>query len=199
MSNQRPDGITPSQTVGPYFKYGLTPNGEYEWNDAFTNNLVTADTSGARIRVEGTVYDGDGAVIPDCMLEIWQADAQGRFSDPQDARAQPNSSFKGFGRVGTNAGGGYAFDTIKPGSVPDPDGKPQAPHIVLAVFARGMLLHLYTRIYFDDEASNASDPVLALVPADRRATLIARRQAGLGVYTLDIHLQGDNETAFFDV
>jgi len=197
VSNQRPDGLTPSQTVGPYFKYGLTPNGEYEWNDAFSNSLVTADTSGARIRVEGKVYDGDGAVIPDCMLEIWQADSQGRFSDPQDKRALPNSSFKGFGRVGTDKNGGYAFATIKPGVVPDPDGKPQAPHIVLAVFARGMLLHLYTRIYFDDEAGNAGDPVLALVPADRRATLIARKAAN--VYTFDVHLQGDNETVFFDV
>lgn len=200
MSNPRPDGITPSQTVGPYFKYGLTPNGEYQWNDAFTNNLLTPDVSGERIRVEGTVYDGDGAVIADCMLEIWQADAQGRFSDPQDARALPNSSFKGFGRCGTDKSGAYAFDTIKPGVVPDPDGKPQAPHILLAVFARGMLLHLYTRIYFDDEAGNAGDSTLALVPADRRATLIARRKAGAGnTYTFDVHLQGDNETVFFDV
>ncbi|MCS3445316.1 MULTISPECIES: protocatechuate 3,4-dioxygenase subunit alpha [Bradyrhizobium] len=200
MSNPRPDGITPSQTVGPYFKYGLTPNGEYEWNDAFTNNLLTGDVSGERIRVEGKVYDGDGAVIPDCMLEIWQADAQGRFSDPQDARALPNSSFKGFGRCGTDKSGGYAFDTIKPGSVPDADGKPQAPHILLAVFARGMLLHLYTRIYFDGEAGNAADSTLALVPADRRPTLIAQRKAGAGnVYTFDVHLQGDSETVFFDV
>jgi len=195
----RPDGVTPSQTVGPYFKYGLTPNGEYEWNDAFTNNLLTSDVSGERIRVEGTVYDGDGAVVPDSMLEIWQADSQGRFSDPQDQRALPNSSFKGFGRCGTDKTGFYAFDTITPGVVPDPDGKPQAPHIMLAVFARGMLLHLYTRIYFDDEAGNAGDPVLALVPADRRATLIATRKAGGNIYTLDIHLQGDNETVFFDV
>ncbi|GEC58608.1 protocatechuate 3,4-dioxygenase alpha subunit [Bradyrhizobium japonicum] len=200
MSNQRPDGITPSQTVGPYFKYGLTPNGEYEWNDAFTSNLLTPDVSGERIRVEGKVYDGDGAVIPDCMLEIWQADAQGRFSDPQDARALPNSTFKGFGRCGTDKNGAYAFDTIKPGVVPDADGKPQAPHILLAVFARGMLLHLYTRIYFDDEAGNAGDSTLALVPADRRATLIARRKAGVGnTYSFDVHLQGDNETVFFDV
>ena len=194
-------GITPSQTVGPYFKYGLTPNGEYAWNDAFTNNLVTSDTSGERIRVEGKVFDGDGAVVPDCMLEIWQADAQGRFSDPQDKRALPNSSFRGFGRCGTDANGGYFFDTIKPGIVPDPDGKPQAPHLLLAVFARGMLLHLYTRIYFDGEAANASDPVLALVPPDRRSTLIAARNGGAGnaVYSLDIHLQGDNETVFFEV
>jgi protocatechuate 3,4-dioxygenase alpha subunit len=199
VSNPRPDGVTPSQTVGPYFKYGLTPNGEYEWNDAFTNNLLTPDVSGERIRVEGKVYDGDGAVVSDCMLEIWQADAQGRFSDPQDKRALPNSSFKGFGRCGTDKSGGYAFDTIKPGSVPDADGKPQAPHILLAVFARGVLLHLYTRIYFDDEAGNAGDPVLAQVPADRRATLIARRAGAGSVYTLDVHLQGDNETVFFDV
>jgi protocatechuate 3,4-dioxygenase alpha subunit len=197
----KPQGVTPSQTVGPYFAYGLTSNGKYDWNDAFSNNLVTADTSGERIRVEGRVFDGDGAPMADCMLEIWQADAQGRFSDPQDNRALPNSSFKGFGRIGTDANGGYAFDTIKPGQVADPDGKPQAPHLVLAVFARGMLLHLYSRIYFDGEASNVSDPVLALVPADRRHTLIATRQPGSGnaVYRLDIHMQGDNETVFFDV
>jgi protocatechuate 3,4-dioxygenase alpha subunit len=194
-------GITPSQTVGPFFAYGLTSNGKYDWNDAFTSNLVTPDASGERIRIEGRVFDGDGAPVPDCMLEIWQADAQGRFSDPQDQRAPPNSSFKGFGRCGTDANGGYAFDTIKPGIVPDPDGKPQAPHVLVAIFARGMLLQNYTRIYFDGEAGNAADPVLALVPADRLATLIAERAPGNGsaVYRLDIHLQGDNETVFFDV
>ena len=201
MQETSTKGITPSQTVGPYFAYGLTPTGKYEWNDAFTNNLITPDTSGERIRVEGKVFDGDRAVVPDCMLEIWHADAQGRFSDPQDKRALPNSSFRGFGRCGTDATGGYAFDTIKPGSVPDPDGKPQAPHILLAVYARGMTRQAQTRIYFSDEASNASDPILALVPADRRDTLVATRKPGAGnaVYTLDIHLQGDNETVFFEV
>ena len=195
------NGITPSQTVGPFFKYGLTPNGQYDWNDAFTNNLVTPDTSGERIRVQGRVFDGDGAPVPDAMLEIWQADAQGRFSDPKDRRALPNSTFRGFGRCGTDTDGHYAFDTIKPGPVPDPDGKPQAPHLLLAVFARGMLLHLYTRIYFDGEATNAADPVLSLVPADRRATLIASREFGNGgaVYRLDLKLQGDGETVFFEV
>ena len=194
-------GITPSQTVGPFFKYGLTPNGQYDWNDAFTGNLVTPDASGVRIRIEGRVFDGEGQPVPDAMLEIWQADAQGRFADPQDKRALPNAKFRGFGRSGTDANGTFAFDTIKPGSVPDPDGKPQAPHVLLAVFARGMLRHLYTRIYFADEADNGSDPVLALVPADRRATLIAARESGNGnaVYRLDLHLQGDNETVFFDV
>jgi len=194
-------GITPSQTVGPFFKYGLTPDGKYDWNDAFTSNLITQDTSGERIRIEGGVFDGDGKPVPDAMLEIWQADAQGRFSDPQDKRALPNSTFKGFGRCGTDANGSYSFDTIKPGQVADPDGKPQAPHILMAIFSRGMLRQNYTRIYFDGEAGNAADPVLALVPADRRHTLIATRQPGSGnaVYRLDIHMQGDNETVFFDV
>ena len=201
MRETKPLGVTPSQTVGPYFAYGLTSNGKYDWNDAFSNNLVTSDTIGERIRIEGRVFDGDGTLVPDCMLEIWQADAQGRFSDPQDQRGLPNSSFKGFGRCGTDANGAYAFDTIKPGVVPDPDGKSQAPHILLAIFARGMLLQNYTRIYLNGEAANAADPVLALVPIDRRATLIAQRascNAGT-VYRFDIHLQGDNETVFFDI
>lgn len=197
----KPQGVTPSQTVGPYFAYGLTSKGQYDWNDAFSSNLVTADTSGERVRVEGRVFDGDGKPVPDCMLEIWQADAQGRYADPQSTTAQHNSSFRGFGRCGTDKDGGYAFDTIKPGSVPDPDGKPQAPHLVLAIFARGMLLQNYSRIYFGGEAANADDPVLALVPIDRRATLIAQQANcnGNAVYRLDIHLQGDNEMVFFDV
>ena len=116
-----------------------------------------------------------------CRTACWKSGRptrQGRFADPKDNRALPNSKFRGFGRCGTGANGEYAFDTIKPGPVPDPDGKPQAPHILVAIFARGMILHNYTRIYFDGEAANAADPVLALVPADRRTTLIARREAG---------------------
>src|SRR4030081_188114 len=100
-------GITPSQTAGPFFKYGLTPNGQYDWNDAFTNNLVTPDTSGERIRIEGRVFDGAGQPVPDCMLEIWQADAQGRFGDPKDKRALANSALRGFGRCGTPPDRGY--------------------------------------------------------------------------------------------
>jgi len=201
QSKAKPQGVTPSQTVGPYFAYGLTSNGKYDWNDAFSNNLVTSDTIGERVRVEGRVFDGEGQPMVDCMLEIWQADAQGRFADPQDKRAQPNSSFRGFGRCGTDGDGGYAFDTIKPGQVADPDGKPQAPHLLLAIFARGMLLQNYSRIYFGGEPANATDPVLALVPMDRRATLIAQQANcnGNAVYRLDIHLQGDNEMVFFDV
>ncbi len=196
-------GITPSQTVGPYFKYGLTPGNDYAWNDAFSNDLVTPDVSGERIRIEGRVFDGDGKVIPDSMLEIWQADAQGRFSDPKDKRALPNAAFRGFGRCGTTAEGGYSFITIKPGAVPGPNDKPQAPHILLAVYARGMTRQAQTRIYFSDEAANATDPILALVPAERRGTLIATKDAQSTeqgtVYRFDIHLQGDKETVFFDV
>ncbi len=196
MANGKLSTITPSQTVGPYFKYGLTPGTAYQWNDAFSNNLVTPDAVGERIRIEGQVFDGDGNPINDSMLEIWQADAQGRFAD-QTQRALPNTAFRGFGRTGTDANGAFAFDTVKPGQVADPDGKPQAPHILLAVYARGMTQQSYSRIYFDGEAANASDPVLALVPADRRNTLIAKKQGN--AYRFDVHLQGDKETVFFDV
>lgn len=193
-------GITPSQTVGPYFEYGLTPGASYQWNDAFGNDLVTPDVSGERIRIVGRIFDGDGKPISDSMLEIWQADAQGRFADPQDKRALPNSAFKGFGRCGTDAGGGYSFHTIKPGIVPGPGEKPQAPHILLAVYARGMTQQAMTRIYFENEPSNAADPILALVPPDRRSTLIAKREPGEVVtYRFDVHLQGGSETVFFDV
>lgn len=192
--------ITPSQTVGPYFKYGLTPGRDYAWNDAFGNDLVTTDVLGNRIRIVGQVFDGDGQVVPDSMLEIWQADAQGRFADPQDKRAIPNAAFKGFGRCGTDANGGFSFHTIKPGSVPGPGGKPQSPHILLAIFARGMTQQVVTRIYFDDEAANPADPIMGLVPPDRRATLIAKREQGEApVYRFDVHLQGDRETVFFDL
>ena len=198
MSAPSSTGLTPSQTVGPFFAYGLTSNGAYDWNDAFSNNLVTPDTSGERIRITGRITDGDGAPVPDAMLEIWQADAQGRFNDPKDTRGPANTTFKGFGRTGTTPDGTFTFDTIKPGAVPGVDGAPQGPHILMAVFARGMLLHLYTRIYFDGEAGNADDAVLAQVPADRRHTLIARRGAD-GAYRFDIRIQGDDETVFFEV
>jgi protocatechuate 3,4-dioxygenase alpha subunit len=193
-------GITPSQTVGPYFAYGLTPTKQYDWSDAFTNNLITPDAVGEKIRVEGIVRDGDGAVIPDAMIEIWQADGQGRYIVPTAGEAKPNTAFRGFGRCGTNKDGYYSFDTVKPGPVPGPDGKPQAPHIVVCYFSRGLLTHLFTRIYFSDEAGNASDPILAQVPAERRATLIATKADKPGVYTFNIRPQGDDdETVFFDI
>jgi protocatechuate 3,4-dioxygenase alpha subunit len=193
-------GITPSQTVGPFFAPALTPGKDYPWNQPIANDLITPDASGERIRIEGRVFDCDSAPVSDAMIEIWQADAAGRYAHPADQR-RPNAKFQGFGRSGTDAEGRFSFSTIKPGAVPGPDGKPQAPHIAVAVFARGLPRHAYTRIYFADESSNASDPILALVPTDRRATLIARREEknGAVVYVFDVKLQGENETVFFDV
>jgi protocatechuate 3,4-dioxygenase, alpha subunit len=193
-------GITPSQTVGPFFAPALTPGKDYAWHQPIGNDLITPDASGQRIRLEGRVFDGDGAPVNDSMIEIWQADAAGRYAHPAD-RQRPNAKFTGFGRAGTDAEGRFSFSTIKPGAVAGPDGKPQAPHILVAFYARGLLTHLYTRIYFADEAANASDPILKLVPADRRDTLIAKKQTrdGKTVYRFDIALQGEGETVFFDV
>jgi protocatechuate 3,4-dioxygenase, alpha subunit len=192
-------GITPSATVGPFFLFGLIPS-TYGGEDVITNNLVTPDASGEKIRIEGRVLDGDGAPIPDAMLEIWQADAAGRYAHPADTRALPNAAFKGFGRSATDAEGRYAFDTIKPGAAPGPNGAMQAPHIAVNLFSRGVLKQMVTRIYFSDEAATASDPILTLVPHDRRATLIARREErdGAPVYRLDFKLQGEGETVFFE-
>ena len=193
-------GITPSQTVGPFFASSLTPGKNYDWVQAIGNDLVTPDASGQRIRIEGHVLDGDGAPINDAMVEIWQADAAGRYAHPADKR-RPNAKFTGFGRADTDAKGAYSFATIRPGGVPGPDGKTQAPHILVAVFARGMPRQCYTRIYFDDEAGNAADPILSLVPADRRSTLIAKREekSGQARYIFDIRIQGQGETVFFDI
>ncbi len=191
-------GVTPSQTVGPYYAYGLTPRGRFPWRDQFDTPVATPDAEGTRIALVGRIYDGDGKPVPDALIEIWQADSAGRYAHPRDARARANSSFKGFGRCGTSKSGDFAFETIKPGIVPGADGKPQAPHIVVCLFARGMLRHLYSRIYFPEEtAANAADAVLALVPADRRDTLIAKRDGA--TYRFDIHIQGGDETVFFDL
>jgi protocatechuate 3,4-dioxygenase, alpha subunit len=191
-------GITPSQTVGPYYAIALTPGG-YDWTPSVGNNLVTPDASGERIRIEGRVLDGDGKPVNDAMIEIWQADAAGRYAHPADKRANPNAAFKGFGRAGTDESGSYGFETVKPGAVAGPNG-PQAPHVVVAVFARGLLRQCYTRLYFSDDAANDADPVLRLVPQERRATLIAQRQGGEhAVYRFDIRLQGEGETVFFEV
>lgn len=190
---------TPSQTVGPFFAYGLTPE---QYGYAMTSlagpAVASADDEGERIRIEGRVFDGEGVIIPDALIEIWQADGAGRYAHPADGRAA-NTSFKGFGRcgTGTDAENKFWFETVKPASV---DGT-QAPHVNVVVFMRGLLLHAYTRIYFSDEAdANARDPVMLSVPEDRRATLIAERRDGPEgvVYRLDIHMQGDRETVFFD-
>lgn len=182
---------TPSQTVGPFFSIGLPPGKE--------NMLVNERTAGERIYIEGKVLDGDGEPVPDAMLEIWQADAQGFFNHPADPN-QPKADpyFHGFGRSDTVEGGRFWFKTIKPGPIPGPDQ--QAPHVNVRLFARGMLIHAVTRLYFSDESANAHDPVLNSVDPERRQTLIAVREESedLPTYRFDIRLQGDDETVFFD-
>jgi protocatechuate 3,4-dioxygenase alpha subunit len=194
---------TPSQTVGPYFSYGLTPEiYHYAYRSAVGDRLVQSGTEGQRIRIEGRVLDGNGEPVPDAMIEVWQANAHGRYNHPADERRDNllDPDFKGFARTGTGVDPGkrFIFDTIKPGAV----GDGQAPHLNLIVFMRGLLSHLYTRVYFSDEAeANAADPVLATVPEERRHTLIAQRDEAPGgiVYRIDIHMQGPGETVFFDV
>ena len=195
---EEPNGITPSQTVGPFFAYVLTPH-DYGTREIFSNDLVTADAAGRPIRVEGYVMDGDGEPIIDAMIEIWQADGEGRYAT---AGSQPgsNTAFKGFGRTDLDSNGFFAFKTVMPGQAPGPDGSLQAPHINVGIFARGLLNRLFTRIYFEGEAANGADPVLSLVPEDRRPTLIAtRRERGdETVYAFNIRLQGEDETVFFE-
>jgi protocatechuate 3,4-dioxygenase alpha subunit len=186
---------TPSQTVGPFFHLGLA---RAEWGD------LTADNpAGELIRVEGRVIDGDGAPVPDALIELWQANAAGRYNHPDDHQEEKplDPHFRGFGRVATDAEGRFRVVTVKPGPVPGRGNALQAPHINIALFARGLLKHLYTRIYFADEAANASDPLLASIEDDSaRRSLLARREGdGSAVYRFDIVLQGDNETAFLDI
>jgi len=184
---------TPSQTVGPFFHYALL--------DEDQSKLVAPDHPSA-IRIEGTVRDGMGEVVPDAMLEIWQANAAGRYAHPEDDREDIplEDGFSGFGRCPTDAGGRYEFFTIKPGVVPGPKGRSQAPHILVSVFARGLLKQLVTRIYFpDEEAPNSADPILASIEdPDLRSTLVASA-AGDGLLHFDIQLQGEDQTVFFDV
>jgi protocatechuate 3,4-dioxygenase alpha subunit len=187
--------LTSSQTVGPFFHDCLLRD------DARRNVLAGPDTAGVRIRIVGTLCDGDGAPVPDAMIEIWQANAHGRYNHPADARDLPlDPSFTGFGRASTDAQGTYWFETIVPGQVPFDARRTQAPHICLAVFGRGLLNHLYTRLYFADDPATADDPLLALVPAERRATLLAVREQNLDmpVYRFDIVLQGPGETVFLN-
>ncbi len=183
--------LTPSQTIGPFFAYALTPR-SYGGKELATEQVATEGVAGERIRIEGAVYDGDGVPVGDAMIETWQADAEGRFN------AAGNAGFTGFGRAETNAEGAYFIETVRPGALPGPNGAMQAPHLTVSVFARGLLIRLATRVYFDGEPGNAGDPVLALVPQERRATLIAKRGAD-GVYRFDVRLQGEGETVFFDV
>jgi protocatechuate 3,4-dioxygenase alpha subunit len=184
---------TTSQTVGPYFKIGL------QWLNC--DNLVGDDVSGERVTIQGQVFDGDGAPVPDAILEIWQANAHGKYDHPEDTQDKPlEPGFKGYGRVPVSPQGSFRFATIKPGPVPGPKGREQAPHLLVSIFMRGVLRRMVTRIYFPDEPRNAADFVLNLVEPARRSTLIARKSAGAaGTLYWNVVLQGPEETVFFDV
>jgi protocatechuate 3,4-dioxygenase alpha subunit len=195
---------SPSQTAGPYVHIGLTPNfaeinGVYDVDAGA--QMLTPDTKGERIVVTGRIFDGSGAVLSDAIVEIWQADADGNFVSPQTPNSNTSPSFIGWGRKATDANGAFRFETVKPGVVPGPGGKDQAPHISLWIVARGINIGLQTRLYFEDEQeANAADPVLnRIMDVRRRKTLIASRSDDGATYTLDIHLQGDDETVFFDI
>ena len=182
---------TPSQTVGPFFAIGLSYEGGPE--------VVPSDHPHA-IRIRGQVFDGDGEVVDDALVETWQANPAGRYDHSEDARDDIplGDGFRGFGRCTTDHEGRYELVTVKPGRVPHPNGGTQAPHIAVAVFARGLLKQVVTRIYFPDEAeANESDPVLRAVAPERRAALVARTEDG--ALRFDVHLQGERETPFFEV
>jgi len=183
---------TTSQTVGPYFAIGLTRLNK--------NNLVAPGVSGERVTIAGRVLDADGKGVPDGMLEIWQANSHGKYAHPEDTQNKPVvPGFQGYGRIPTDENGNFSFTTVKPGPVPGPDGKPQAPHINVSVFMRGLLRRLVTRIYFPDESANVGDFVLNLVEPARRGTLIAKKGAGQGsTLEWNVILQGAEETVFFD-
>jgi protocatechuate 3,4-dioxygenase alpha subunit len=215
LDNQSPElfGQTPSQTVGPFFHYGLPWKGGADLvgksdmgarPDLFPASHYVLNRSspsgvprGEVIDLHGRVLDGQGEAVPDAMLEIWQANAAGRYASPADRRDDIplDPHFIGFGRAATGAHGEFHIRTIRPGRVPGPDGSPQAPHIALSVFGRGLLKRLATRIYFADSTENDADPILSCVPAERRATLIAQRRGN--DWWFDIVLQGPGETVFF--
>lgn len=181
---------TSSQTIGPYLHIGM------DW--AVNPDFAPAGVAGQRITVSGRVVDGDGDPVGDAMLEVWQANAHGRYAHRADARDLPlDARFTGWGRVTTDEHGHFRFNTIKPGAVPAADGGTQAPHLNVTIFMRGMLKQLVTRIYFEGDPANANDPTLARVPEARRATLMARPADGGLAW--NVVLQGAGETVFFAV
>lgn len=218
LDNLSPElfGQTPSQTVGPFFHYGLPWKGGAdlvgESDLGARQELFSAEyyllneppargqPSGDPIEISGHVLDGNGHPVPDAMVEIWQANAAGRYDSVADDREELplDPSFRGFGRSSTSEEGGFRFRTIRPGRVPGPGNTLQAPHLAVSIFGRGLLKRLVTRIYFMDDPSNQFDPILSMVPEDRRDTLVATSDAA-GGWWFDIVLQGERETVFFDL
>jgi len=179
-----------SQTIGPYLRIGL------EW--MVIEDVAPKGVAGERVRIEGCVVDADARPVNDAAIEIWQANSHGKYASPEDTQDKPvEPGFRGYGRSLSDDAGAFRFRTIKPGRVPGLDGKLQAPHITVTIFMRGLLKQLQTRVYFPDDPANADDPVLNLVSAERRATLIAKKRSD-GALEWNVVLQGRNETVFFD-
>ena len=206
---------TPSQTVGPFFHYALPWKGGGDLTGASAlgarpelfpsdHDLLRSGEShrppiGEQIEIAGRITDGHRQPVADALIEIWQANATGRYSSPGDEQDKPlDPNFIGFGRSCSDETGEFRLRTIRPGRVPGPGNRLQAPHLAVSLLGRGLLRRLATRIYFDGEPANVDDPILELVPADRRATLIAKSE-GVGRWRFDIALQGDDETVFFDL
>jgi len=194
---------SPSQTAGPYVHIGCTPNfaGLDLYGGDLGAHMKTGPVNGTEISLRGTVFDGTGTPLRDAMIEIWQPDAAGLFASANETRGEADPNFTGWGRSpGDMATGEFVFETVKPGPVPFPDGRMQAPHITAWIVARGINIGLHTRIYFEDEAeANAADPILTRIEHQNRVpTLLARHEGG-NVYRFDIHLQGPSETIFFDI
>jgi len=181
---------TPSQTVGPFFHFELTTD------EHCVRCIAGPQSTGERVWITFRVLDGDGMPVNDAMLEIWQADANGKYNHPEDMQEKkPEPGWLGFGRLATGEDGSCELETIKPGRV-----GPQAPHLNLAVFGRGVLKQLFTRVYFAGDPAHAEDRILGLVPEDRRHTLLAQPDPSRsGHWCFDVHLQGEKETVFFDV
>lgn len=216
--NQSPElfGQTPWQTVGPFFHYALPWKGAADLvgqaeigarpelfaadHDTLTVAGPKGPIAGEAIEIVGRVLDAAGQPVVDAVLEIWQANAAGRYHSSADPRDELplDEDFTGFGRASTAEDGSFRFRTIRPGPVPGPGDSLQAPHIALGVLGRGILKRLVTRIYFEGEPANAEDTILELVPEARRRTLIARREEGGARYRFDVLLQGEDETVFFD-
>jgi protocatechuate 3,4-dioxygenase, alpha subunit len=182
--------LTPSQTTGPFVAISF--------ERSVVNDIAPPSVAGDRFVIRGRVLDGDGKPVDDAVVETWQANSHGKYAHPEDTREKLlEPEFRGFGRVLSDRQGAFEFRTIKPGRVPGPDESLQAPHLVVLIFMRGLLKHLVTRIYFPDEPANAEDPILALVPPERRSTLIARKVQD-GLLEWNVVLQGEQETVFFD-
>ena len=182
--------LTAAQTVGPFVSIGF--------EKATVPDVAPGGVAGERVVITGKIVDGDGLPVTDAVIETWQANSYGKYAHPDDTQEKLlEDNFKGFGRVLSDAQGGFRLTTVKPGAVAGPDGKEQAPHITVVIFMRGLLKQLMTRIYFPGDPANAEDPVLNRVPAARRATLVAGKAAD-GTLQWNVHLQGPNETVFFD-